>query len=124
MEIELELLELTRDQLELSPAGRLSYLLEEDWPACREALQAAATLGDLARTLARFRTAGPRPRPAMGFLIAEQMVVTTALLGRGCCRDTTRDRLRSCCESGSNKQAEELTYEHGHGKGLGESQRL
>lgn len=43
-----KLVELVRDQLELAPDDRLRGLLEDRWPACGDALHAAALLGDRA----------------------------------------------------------------------------
>ncbi len=43
-----KLIELVNEQLELGPTNRLKALLGADWPACRDALQAAAAIGELA----------------------------------------------------------------------------
>lgn len=43
-----KLLELVGEQLELGPTDRLKALLHSDWPACRDALRAAAFVGELA----------------------------------------------------------------------------
>ncbi len=45
---ERKLVELAGDQLALAPADRLKVLLGDSWPSCRDALKAAATVGDLA----------------------------------------------------------------------------
>lgn len=43
-----ELIELVSEQLSLTPVERLEFLLGEHWPACRDALQAAAAVNGLA----------------------------------------------------------------------------
>ncbi len=43
-----ELVERVGEQLELSPTDRLKALLHSDWPACQDALRAAAFVGELA----------------------------------------------------------------------------
>jgi len=43
-----KLVELVHEQLELGPTDRLKALLGSDWPACRDALCAAACVGELA----------------------------------------------------------------------------
>lgn len=43
-----KLIELVNEQLELGPTNRLKALLGADWPACRDALRAAAGVGELA----------------------------------------------------------------------------
>lgn len=43
-----KLIELASDQLDLDPTKRLKVLLGDSWPACRDALKAAAAVGELA----------------------------------------------------------------------------
>lgn len=45
---EAKLIELAREQLDMDSANRLKSLLGSRWPACREALRAAAETGELA----------------------------------------------------------------------------
>ncbi len=42
-----KLVALARDQLDLGPTNRLKALLADRWPACRDALRAAAAVGEL-----------------------------------------------------------------------------
>ena len=42
-----KLVALARDQLDLGPTNRLKALLGDRWPACRDALRAAAAVGEL-----------------------------------------------------------------------------
>ena len=43
-----KLVALVHEQLDLGPTNRLKALLGNDWPACRDALRAAAAVGELA----------------------------------------------------------------------------
>jgi transcriptional regulator with XRE-family HTH domain len=63
-----KLVELVHDQLDRGPTNRLKVLLGGDWPACRDALQAAAAIGELGVVLGPVAAAlsgGPQ-RPGTG----------------------------------------------------------
>ena len=85
-----KLVALARDQLELGPTNRLKVLLTDRWPACRDALRAAAAVGELGVLVGPVAAAlnGAPQRPGDGrvdLLIAEvdREEVSERLLAHG-----------------------------------------
>lgn len=85
-----KLVELVDEQLDLGPTDRLKALLGLSWPACRDALRAAASVGDLAVLVgpvaAALRGAPQRPgRGRVDLLIAsdDRELVADWLLDAG-----------------------------------------
>jgi transcriptional regulator with XRE-family HTH domain len=87
---DLKLVELARDQLAINPAERLSGLVGDSWPGCRDALRAARVVGDVAVVVGPVAAAlqGAPQRPGDGrvdLLVApgDLAALNKRLIGQG-----------------------------------------
>lgn len=102
-----KLVELVHEQLDLAPTDRLRALLGDSWTACRDALRAAAAVGDLAVLVGPVAAAlrGAPQRPGDGrvdLLVAPEDCeqVTERLLQA----DTYPDGFEQAPESGERRE--------------------